>query len=1004
MAVSGHDRLGWERRSSEFLMEKIHTLNPLFRDEGLPAHPDLPRLRDPASRNELQNSSIGASTNVHDMKRVRNDGYPSEENKAAKDVIRTPDSPPTDHNSVRSSGYGSKENDSASDISEHSGEESDNESNNDVIDNITNNRGHRKRKKKIDNENHLLSTKTGVKSGVLEQSGVNGSEFLSAENLFINSIKLEENSTLLPTVSQLRRSFEDIATKNNAKLCDSVNNLPLDYHRNPKYVESIQVGVRRAKSLEIVKEDETLTNSEHHAKAAIPSPIWPRVSHITETLERQASRISSRRLADAERPRRSSSLDIRPKGQVLRFNPLVSVVTQDSRYVTAISVSPRRSNQTTTFNIASTNEQITYFNEELESNKNLDDFAPGDDRLTRYFNSGLSNRGYLGSTEYPIMSLQPDSLVTEDTLKMMTYPEYTGNSGALSSPILPSNEKHNDLSQVMYTRGLYATLNRNALLQNNNLMNAPFKTRRDKRSRTHSHRTSQDGSNTRVKKKGMDTVRNLWEKSGLKLNGRKLLVNIESEADENQEIAEQNHSINEWYEYGSSERDSSHYEYVSDVDALDDEEFIPSLSRRRNPSNDDRSLSSKSVSSRNRPMITPNFENITHLIESKQSSSQASSRKSIENFAMDNLAFTYDNGDRSNPYHITYRASNHVQGQSRTEIYNKIKVHKSMSGKSSILKNTDSIIGPMYHSGNDESGKTDQLVDRNENEYSELKEIVIDANSLARHIVPQGNIYSTRESHETTKEGSLSKTSTSAWITSSFGARGSLQKTGQGISKPRDPHPNDRVSEAITQIKPDKNLGPANMSSSLHPVPALEISRETSTIDSSGGSASAPSVYNVSDQPAENGMTTQPNHTAVNIDTVDDHLNEGLFWNIVRFLQTRRDSGNITQNQASNETQKPAAEKRYEDYKKSAKNNYARKLSPHPNSGAQNCRVGGALCADFTLDGAAAREQHRRSRAAKRRKKLCRTISALLALLVFVAVVVAVSWYITGGRRVFGPM
>ena len=67
-------------------------------------------------------------------------------------------------------------------------------------------------------------------------------------------------------------------------------------------------------------------------------------------------------------------------------------------------------------------------------------------------------------------------------------------------------------------------------------------------------------------------------------------------------------------------------------------------------------------------------------------------------------------------------------------------------------------------------------------------------------------------------------------------------------------------------------------------------------------------------------------------------------------------------------------------------------------------QMSGALCADFTLDGSSAQQLKRQSAAAAHQRRCCRWLLLLLALAVFFGVMIAVSLYITGGRKVFGSM
>ena len=58
----------------------------------------------------------------------------------------------------------------------------------------------------------------------------------------------------------------------------------------------------------------------------------------------------------------------------------------------------------------------------------------------------------------------------------------------------------------------------------------------------------------------------------------------------------------------------------------------------------------------------------------------------------------------------------------------------------------------------------------------------------------------------------------------------------------------------------------------------------------------------------------------------------------------------------------------------------------------------GALCADFTLDGPKAQREREQYQASSRRRRCCRYTVVLLALVVFVGIMVVISWYLTGGK------
>ncbi|GLH02377.1 Uncharacterized protein GBIM_08404 [Gryllus bimaculatus] len=73
-------------------------------------------------------------------------------------------------------------------------------------------------------------------------------------------------------------------------------------------------------------------------------------------------------------------------------------------------------------------------------------------------------------------------------------------------------------------------------------------------------------------------------------------------------------------------------------------------------------------------------------------------------------------------------------------------------------------------------------------------------------------------------------------------------------------------------------------------------------------------------------------------------------------------------------------------------------------SSADITHIVGGRAPDFTLDVARAERLLRKIREAKQRRCACRLLTWALALVVFLAAVVAVSMLVTRGQRVFGPL
>ncbi|XP_037788156.1 uncharacterized protein LOC119583639 isoform X3 [Penaeus monodon] len=378
-----------------------------------------------------------------------------------------PESPPTDRGSIRSSGYGSKETDSVSERSD--GQEDD-----------------------------LLGSETHAEPSLSLQG--ESKHCFSSGASHVKLRKEKEQSEVyrqvqpLQSVSVLHKSFEDSSTQysNCLKVMTlGKKSVAAIINQHPQFVHNIEVGLRRVKSLEIVHRQQ----KTHFDSSTVPRPIWPRVSGLVEDFQKEASK------SDAL-GQKQNALDI---------------IKQDLRYVTSINVLPRR--------LLSHTKSVNQF----PGKDGIYDESPEDipfrDRensdISRYFRNDNQSPGY------QLMSLHPDSLVSEDTLRMMRYSQHEDlfpDENDLESAIQFTSRESPlvmpDFSQAMYTRGLYATLNRAASLNTKDIVKPPYKNK--SRSFDITHRSFKSSA----KKRGLANVKDLWEKSGLKTNGRKLLVDV----------------------------------------------------------------------------------------------------------------------------------------------------------------------------------------------------------------------------------------------------------------------------------------------------------------------------------------------------------------------------------------------------------------------------------------------------------------------------------------------
>ncbi|KAK8731017.1 hypothetical protein OTU49_007755, partial [Cherax quadricarinatus] len=391
------------------------------------------------------------------------------------------ESPPIDRSSVRSSGYGSKETDSASERSD------------------------------AHDDDDLLGAEVRTTSASSSYAGDGsrrislGEEGVAGEDNGKGSSEVKESQSAV----QLRLSLDASGAPRKGKsnlVSVRGKHIAAIVSKDPEFVQAIEMGLRRTRSLEIVRQHRPFQQS---GSSTVPRPIWPRDTGLADDQYQVASKRTLQQVRESF---------TRPESQ--RVPSPVDILKQDIRYVTAIDVMPKRaksftpglprpvpgSANTTSHDVTQTKKLVLHHDDRETS-------------ITRYFGGEHSNSSYV------LMSLQPDSLVTEETLRMMRYgrEEDLLEENHYESPINVAQTDHSiampDFSQAMYTRGLYATLNRAASLNTKDIVKPPYKVR------SKSFDISIPSHKICAKKRGLSAVKDLWEKSGLKTNGRKLIVN-----------------------------------------------------------------------------------------------------------------------------------------------------------------------------------------------------------------------------------------------------------------------------------------------------------------------------------------------------------------------------------------------------------------------------------------------------------------------------------------------
>lgn len=302
------------------------------------------------------------------------------------------------------------------------------------------------------------------------------------------------------TVAEIRRSFENLSALGKTQTSTKTAPRPSSHHksapaveivaRNPAYVKSIEIGSsnKSPAPLEVILE---VSHESEGSESPSPKKTFrPRVSHLSQALQRQeADRVHERdRLKQLVVEHGNRNLG-------LRFNPLVNVVAQDQRYVTAISVSP------------------TGKPEHRTNGSHGDPFVTGLVETHSALSQPSNSHTYFNN-EYPLLSLQPDSLITEDTLQMMNYPNYGSYSRKSEDLNVPGDVDPRDMPN--FGRAMYSSFY-SSIKSGSSASQDSLNSRRERNSLNH---------HPSAKKKGVNAVKDLWEKTGLKTNGRKLLVDV----------------------------------------------------------------------------------------------------------------------------------------------------------------------------------------------------------------------------------------------------------------------------------------------------------------------------------------------------------------------------------------------------------------------------------------------------------------------------------------------
>ncbi|KAK7085439.1 hypothetical protein SK128_027544 [Halocaridina rubra] len=811
----------------------VSRVNPLYHDE------EVEITTGPEEEDEEEEENMGEASSGSTRKN--------------RDSL--PESPPTDRGSVRSSGYGSKETDSVSEGSEEQDED-------DLLG--------------AEVEAALEPPPAPSPFSDSPKKPVRNTQSSILSDINIHDLKSNGNVGAVQSVAQLCKSFENLNKPKPTSptlLTSGGNAVAAIMAQHPQFVKAIEVGIRRTKSLETFQQRRELHASR---SSTVPRPIWPRYNSSVDNLGTQAKR---------QEQDNTTKPVVSTENAVREYIPSpVDIVKQDLRYVTSIQVSPTRPlSRAKTFTeahqyrkqqCANNSSEHVYANSFTPENKVY--FDSEKPRVSRYF--GSENH----STEFPLLSLQPDSLVTEDTLKMMRYSGYEDIAEEQSEQPIHADEKDvqvplPDFSQLMYTRGLYSTLNRAASLSTKDIVKPPYKTR------SRSIDISIPSRKHSAKKRGLSSMKGLWEKSGLKTNGRKLIVDVNDLLDDSTDENDHN---------GSSVENPRSFQSVVTVNAMQ-----PSPQRNNQIS---------SIYQNSHTYEDPDDFNLMHTRHSvlrNRESSLSDDYIEINDITpngIDNPAFLDDSGHNR---YITKAVTIHDTEKQRFLNPDRLaEFQKKISEK---------LQGAPHH----------------RTQWLDLDEIVIDG-------------YGDKQERRVT-------------FTSDTINPGSLDRKGLSQNRSRSP-----------------------------PLPGGAVrSSKDGDIE----------FFNGRHLPE---VTLKPSHL------VDGVENQRKLWTSSESYRDR------FQEAPPGTVGRGRRQQLWETYygtNGSMDRTLPRHLAPHPNSQAPICANPGT-CHDFTLDLRRSHKLQVRSVARQKRRRCYTIFLVITAFLVFLGMVVVISWYCTGGEKFFGSL
>ncbi|KAB7507991.1 hypothetical protein Anas_05344, partial [Armadillidium nasatum] len=183
------------------------------------------------------------------------------------------------------------------------------------------------------------------------------------------------------------------------------------------------------------------------------------------------------------------------------------------------------------------------------------------------FKERLRNRN-AQNYKHQVLRFNPllDSLINEDTLKMMNSPEYEANL-MFDERNLPGEKNLTQSTLPNFGKAIYSNFHPN--LNRGNSLSSHYSLGKREKSTKNVYRSKINGANV---------AKDLWEKSGLKTNGRKLLVNSGSLVTDNKTFALQNESQGSLDDvnFGKTKNSSENRKNIAIEDSY---EYNPSLIR-----------------------------------------------------------------------------------------------------------------------------------------------------------------------------------------------------------------------------------------------------------------------------------------------------------------------------------------------------------------------------------------------------------------------------------------